>query len=58
MGQFHNISHEWRSIREILAFIQTLPANKKTAAIIVLSAICWSIWKHRNDVCFTGMEIN
>ena len=30
---------------------------KKNAFLMVFSAICWTIWKHRNDLCFNKVPI-
>ena len=25
--------------------------------MIIVSAVCWTTWKHRNEVCFNGTQV-
>jgi hypothetical protein len=47
----------WHTWEDILHFAQTLDSANGTGFMIVLSAVSWSIWKHRNEVCFTNCHI-
>jgi hypothetical protein len=35
----------------------SLPNNEKIAFLIVFSVICWTIWKHQNNLCFNKVPI-
>lgn len=37
---------------EIIKFTNQLPNTYKTAFLLVFSAVCWTIWKYRNELCF------
>lgn len=43
---------EWRSLQSILHFAMSLGPSDRTAFLIVFSATCWTLWKHRNEICF------
>lgn len=36
---------------------QSLNYEARTGFLIVLSAVSWSLWKHKNEVCFTNCDI-
>ena len=38
-------------------FALTLNKLTRTAFLIVICAVVWSIWKHRNDLCFNNYRI-
>lgn len=50
MGQCQDFFTGWHSMSEsdIVTFALTLKAENRSAFLIVVSAVCWSIWKHRN----------
>ena len=41
----------------IIIFAVTLPKHEKTAFLMVLSALCWTIWKHRDELCFQNAHL-
>lgn len=45
---------QWSSISDVVQFACILPKITRTAFLIVVNAITWSIWKHRNDLCFNN----
>lgn len=42
---------------DIVTFALTLKAENRSAFLIVVSAVCWSIWKHRNSICLSEMTV-
>ena len=48
---------DWRSIDGVVQFALTLNKLTRTAFLIVICAVVWSIWKHRNDLCFNNYRI-
>lgn len=42
---------DWNKFEEILEYALSLQKSEQKAFLIETSAICWCIWKHRNDVC-------
>lgn len=46
----------WHTLEEVFHFAITLPPLEKTAFLIVFSATCWTVWKHRNEVCFNNAQ--
>ena len=38
-------------------FARQLPSKQKIALLLVCSSVCWTLWKHRNELCFgTGKK--
>lgn len=37
---------------DIVNFSHQLPYAQQNAFLVVFSAVCWTIWKHRKDLCF------
>lgn len=56
MGQCHQHFFKWSSMEDIITFAVSLPKYDKTAFLMVLSALCWTIWKHRNELCFQNVQ--
>lgn len=54
IGLCQHYMGRWRSISNVVQFAYTLPKITRTAFLIVASAIIWSIWKHKNDLCFNN----
>lgn len=42
----------WNTFQEVLEFALSLPKHSQTAFLIIFSAVCWTLWKHRNEICF------
>lgn len=45
---------QWGTLQEVFEFAVTLPSKDRTVFLIIFSAVCWTIWKHRNEVCFNN----
>lgn len=52
MGNCQDVFTEWNSVSDIIAFACTLTKYKKQAFLIMMSALCWSVWNHINELCF------
>jgi hypothetical protein len=57
MGKCNQYFTEWSSMDDIISFVVALPKHDKTAFLMVLSALCWTIWKHRNELCFQNVHL-
>lgn len=51
MGQCQDWFTGWHSMSDIVTFALTLKAENSSAFLIVVSALCWSMWKHWNAIC-------
>lgn len=45
---------EWSTCTNIVNFAITLSPDDQQAFLIVYSVICWTIWKHRNEIFFNN----
>ena len=52
MGLSQQHYKNWSTFQHILEFAFTLKGDIQTAFLIMLSALCWTIWKIRNELCF------
>jgi len=52
LGKSQNFLHTWHSCTDIIHFCLSLPKEEHTSFLLIYSALCWTIWKHRNDMCF------
>lgn len=57
MGACQDISPSWHKFSDIIQFALQLPYQSRIAFLLVVSAVCWSIWKHRNDLCFNAVPV-
>lgn len=49
--------HLWHTWDDIIDFACSLHSFDRIGFLIVLSAVTWSIWKHRNELCYNNMQI-
>lgn len=47
---------QWKSLKDVFRFANSLSKVERTAFLLVFSATCWTLWKHRNEVCFQGIQ--
>jgi hypothetical protein len=40
-----------------MIYAQALPYKEKCAFLTILSAVCWSLWKCRNDIVFNDKHV-
>ena len=33
-----------------------LPKSEQIAFVLIFSATCWTLWKHRNEICFQQLH--
>ena len=52
MGSCQQASIHWTKFSDIVHFANQLPPHQRAAMLLVFSAVCWTIWKHRNELCF------
>ncbi|XP_078150904.1 uncharacterized protein LOC144546233 [Carex rostrata] len=52
-----SITVGWSTITEIISYAVSLPAHHRTVFLILVSAICWTLWKHRNEICFQNSKV-
>lgn len=57
LGQSHLHFHNWNSLQDVFDFSLTLTGAQRTAFLVVFSAMCWTLLKHRNEVCFNNSTI-
>jgi hypothetical protein len=57
MGACQTQYQNWSSIGDVIQFTYSLPKINRLALLIVVCVVIWSIWKHRNDLCFNNSRI-
>lgn len=59
MGQCTNFINNWHSLSDVISFACTLQKKKKKKAfLLVISAVIWTIWRTRNDLCFNNKIVH
>ena len=56
MGKGQHYFSNWSSIEDVVNFALSLPKYDKLAFILTFSAMCWTIWKYRNELCFQNIQ--
>ena len=56
MGQCQSHFLDWHNMNDIRKFALSLPTDQRTAFLTVFCAICWTVWKHRNEISFQNMQ--
>ena len=56
MGNSVHFFTSWHHMEDILEFAVHLSKSEQSAFLMVLSALCWTIWKHRNEICFQHVQ--
>ena len=54
LGKSQDVMHEWHTFGDILLFACKLNISDRICFLIVLCAVCWTLWKYRNDSCFNN----
>ena len=57
MGECQNMIHIWVSFDDVFDYVHSLNGSEKYAFLVVFSAVCWVIWKTRNDCTFRSVTI-
>ena len=52
MGSCQEDSIQWNRFADIVNFAHQLPHAHRHGFLVVFSAVCWTLWKHRNELCF------
>lgn len=52
-----NVIYQWHTWEDLIKFADTLGASDCAGFLIVLSVVVWTLWKHRNDLCFNNSSI-
>jgi hypothetical protein len=55
MGYSQNYCMHWQNMQDACVFVMSLSSSMRQSFLIVLSVMCWSIWKHRNDIVFQSV---
>lgn len=55
MGQSQHYFSHWQNITDIIEFACSLKGKSKLAFLTMFSALCWTVWKLRNDSCFNNV---
>lgn len=58
MGNFQHYYLEWQPLEDIEQFVLTFPLKQRKPMLMVISVICWSIWRTRNSICFENKNIS
>lgn len=58
LGKSQNYMHTWTQFDNIVTFAMQLLVTKRLVFLVVLSVVCWTLWKHRNARCFTNCRVN
>jgi hypothetical protein len=40
----------WNTITDVISFVMSLQAPIRVGFLIVMSGVCWALWKHRNVI--------
>ena len=57
LGACQQVSCKWTKLSDVVHFARQLPSKQKIALLLVCSSVCWTLWKHRNELCFgTGKK--
>lgn len=43
---------DWHTCSDIFIFSKSLSHDQPIGFLVVFSAFCWTLWKHRNELCF------
>ena len=57
LGQSQNFFLVWTTCSDIFLFSNTLSYTQQQGFLVVFSAYCWTLWKHRNELCFNIVTI-
>jgi zinc-binding in reverse transcriptase len=52
MGKCQHYYIYWNNFSNVMAFAATLSGNMQKYFLVVLSSVCWSLWKHHNFMVF------
>lgn len=58
MGDCQHFRHHWTTLQDVIVFSHTLPKISRNAFLIVVCAVIWSVWKQRNDLCFSNSIVH
>ena len=42
----------WHTWEDIFQYAISLTKHESVGLLVILSAVCWTIWKHRKNMCF------
>ena len=58
MGECQTHMGHWNCMDDVIQFALSLPKTNRTALLLVVSAIIWTIWNQRNHLCFRNSVVH
>lgn len=56
LGKSQHFLPYWFTWEDIFQHALNLPKFECICLLVVLSVVCWTLWKHRNKVCFNDIQ--
>ena len=57
LGKSQEYMQQWYTLDDIIKFSLSMSTIKRQGFLLVVSAVCWTIWKHRNERCFDHYQV-
>lgn len=57
LGETQDYMHNWDTFEDINDFALHLPGTQRAGFLIVVSALCWVVWKYYDDIFFDNSLI-
>jgi hypothetical protein len=55
MGYSQNYFMHWHDMQDVCDFVMSLSSSMRQSFLVVVSVVCWSVWKHRNGLVFQSV---
>lgn len=52
LGKSQIVMTQWHTWKYIFQYAISLPKHESVGLLVVLSVVCWILWKHINGICF------
>lgn len=57
LGKSQDYMQQWHTLDDILTFALSMTTIQRQGFLLVVSAVCWTLWKHRNERCFDHCHV-